>query len=59
MRGRRRLCDGYGSAALPASCGVVRAVAPDGNGGWYIGGDFRMAGGRSRRNLAQFDAGAT
>jgi predicted small secreted protein len=27
-------------------------VVPDGNGGWYIGGNFHHVGGQARRNLA-------
>ncbi|HKP21015.1 MAG TPA: hypothetical protein VJT68_05830, partial [Thermoleophilaceae bacterium] len=32
--------------------GVVNAVAPDGAGGWYLGGDFRSVGGVPRTDLA-------
>ncbi|HTR45503.1 MAG TPA: hypothetical protein VMH06_07310, partial [Thermodesulfovibrionales bacterium] len=31
---------------------TVSAVAPDGSGGWYIGGMFTQAGGVARNNLA-------
>lgn len=36
----------------PAVSGFVDAVAPDGNGGWYLGGRFSMIGGLPRTNLA-------
>jgi len=32
--------------------GEVRAVAPDGSGGWYLGGNFTHVGGVARANLA-------
>ncbi len=32
--------------------GYVFAVAPDGEGGWYVGGDFAALGGLPRSNLA-------
>jgi hypothetical protein len=32
--------------------GVVNAVAVDGAGGWYLGGDFRSVGGVARTDLA-------
>jgi hypothetical protein len=32
--------------------GAVEAVVPDGAGGWYLGGDFRYAGGLPRAGLA-------
>lgn len=45
------------SSALPVSgfpkiAGTVHAVASDGSGGWYVGGDFRAVGGTPRANLA-------
>jgi hypothetical protein len=36
--------------------GEVRAVAPDGRGGWFLGGDFTSVCGQSRRGIAQVDA---
>jgi len=39
--------------------GTVRAVAPDGAGGWYIGGHFSAVGGQARRNLAHVLADGT
>jgi hypothetical protein len=35
---------------------VVRAVAPDGSGGWYLGGDFTSVRGVARNYLAHLDA---
>jgi len=39
--------------------GTVFAVAPDGAGGWYIGGWFSAVGGQARHNLAHVRAGGT
>lgn len=36
----------------PRVSGIVLAMASDGAGGWFIGGDFTHAGGQPRRNLA-------
>jgi hypothetical protein len=36
--------------------GKVYAIAPDGNGGWYLGGSFTAVRGQPRNNLAQLDA---
>jgi len=35
---------------------IVRAVASDGAGGWFIGGEFTQVEGSPRQNLAQIDA---
>lgn len=40
----------------PLVTGTVYAVAPDGLGGWYIGGNFQTAQSRTRRNLAHVNA---
>ncbi len=37
---------------FPRVAGVVRAAVPDGEGGWFIGGDFSAVEGRPRVNLA-------
>jgi Calx-beta domain/Domain of unknown function (DUF5122) beta-propeller len=37
---------------LPKVAGQVYTVAPDGAGGWYIGGNFTHVGGHPRLNLA-------
>jgi RHS repeat-associated protein len=39
--------NGGGAGAVP-----VRAIAADGAGGWYIGGDFQYVGGQSQPRLA-------
>jgi len=39
--------------------GSVNAVAPDGSGGWYIGGLFTSVRGQPRNNLAHLDASGT
>lgn len=39
-------------APFPRVAGVVRAVVPDGGGGWFIGGSFVSVGGQPRENLA-------
>ncbi|HET9252354.1 MAG TPA: FlgD immunoglobulin-like domain containing protein [Candidatus Eisenbacteria bacterium] len=40
----------------PRVNGVVRAVEPDGNGGWYLGGSFTAVQGQLRNNLAHINA---
>jgi hypothetical protein len=42
--------------AMPAIRGEVRAAAPDGAGGWYIGGEFSSVGTMARSNLAHIRA---
>src|SRR5207244_6697337 len=37
---------------LPKVLGTVYAMAPDGTGGWFIGGSFTYVGGALRSNLA-------
>lgn len=39
-------------AAFPKVNGLVCAATPDGSGGWYVGGEFSLAGGEPRTNLA-------
>lgn len=39
--------------------GIVFAVAPDGAGGWFIGGIFSTVGGLARQNLAHIAANRT
>ena len=51
-----------GSAVLSSSLlinGNVNAVAPDGSGGWYIGGSFSKVLGQTRNNLARINADGT
>ena len=38
---------------MPRVAGLVNAVAPDGSGGWYVGGSFMHVGGIPRSNLAR------
>jgi hypothetical protein len=44
---------------LPNVLGAVHAIAPDGSGGWYLGGLFTHVGGVARSNLAQVQADGT
>lgn len=41
---------------FPKVNGTVSAVEPDGQGGWFIGGNFNTVGGRPRTNLAHITA---
>ncbi|MBI5170564.1 MAG: T9SS type A sorting domain-containing protein [Candidatus Eisenbacteria bacterium] len=41
----------------PRVDGTVLCAAPDGAGGWYIGGTFTKVGGFTRNNVAHIDAG--
>ncbi len=41
---------------FPVVNGTVTACAPDGNGGWYIGGSFTKVGDFERKGLAQINA---
>lgn len=43
----------------PEIDGIVRAAAPDGQGGWYLGGDFRKVDTRGRPTLAHIAADGT
>ena len=40
----------------PVIDGVVRAAVADGQGGWFLGGDFKYVGGQYRRYAAQVTA---
>ncbi len=42
--------------ASPEVVGNIQAAAPDGQGGWFIGGTFARVGGEPRDRLAQVDA---
>lgn len=44
--------DGVPSGKWPAVTGFLSCVAPDGHGGWYIGGGFASVAGVARRFLA-------
>ena len=51
--------DAAGGSRLPGAPvidGVVRAAVADGQGGWFIGGDFKNVGGQYRRYAAQVTA---
>jgi hypothetical protein len=39
-------------AVFPAANGAVDAVSPDGQGGWYVGGNFTSIGGENKSRLA-------
>jgi hypothetical protein len=41
---------------FPDIVGSVSVAAPDGSGGWYLGGSFSSVGGLARTNLAQVDS---
>lgn len=43
-------------AGWPDVVGTIYAIAPDGSGGWYIGGLLSSVGGRPRQNLAHIRA---
>ena len=47
---------GVPKTPYPRVVGVVRAVKPDNNGGWYLGGLFTSVQGQPRTNLAHLDA---
>lgn len=49
---------GFGQShplVFPDVDGVVHAIVDDGEGGWYIGGQFSRVGGLPRQNLARID----
>ena len=50
---------GVWAPAFPKINGTVLVAAPDGGGGFYIGGDFSRVGTRSRHNGARIVPGAT
>ncbi|MCS6989586.1 MAG: T9SS type A sorting domain-containing protein [Chloroherpetonaceae bacterium] len=50
---------GVRDAAFPKVLGNIRAVVPDGSGGWIIGGDFTAVGGVPRNYLARIRADKT
>ena len=41
-----------GNAGAPDPNAGVRAITSDGNGGWFLGGDFKYVGGHPRARLA-------
>jgi hypothetical protein len=50
---------GAWAPAFPKVNGTVLVAVPDGDGGFYIGGDFTRVGARSRHNGARIVPGAT
>jgi hypothetical protein len=50
---------GLPNMSYAAPNGAVRAVLPDGSGGWYIGGDFTSVGGVTRNRLARINSDGT
>lgn len=42
-------------AAFPRVNGPIRACIPDGEGGWYIGGEFTMVGSIIRNRAARIN----
>jgi urease beta subunit len=46
----------FAQQPYPRVLGYVNAVAPDGSGGWYLGGTFTAVRGQPRTNLAHLDA---
>lgn len=46
-------------STFPKVAGTVAAVAADGSGGWFIGGEFSYVGGQPRSNLAHILADGT
>lgn len=47
---------GQALGPFPKVAGSVYAIAPDGSGGWYLGGEFTGVGGQPRACLAQVRA---
>jgi hypothetical protein len=47
---------GLPDTVVAAINGLVRATMPDGQGGWYIGGDFTTVGGVARNSAARIYA---
>ena len=50
---------GLPATSFPAVIGEVGAVAPDGSGGWYIGGLFSQVGNVKRNNVAHVSSDGT
>jgi hypothetical protein len=53
------LTSGLPVATYPKPNGAVRCCAPDGAGGWYIGGDFTRVGAFTRNRLAHIKPDGT
>lgn len=50
------LSDSGINMAVPSPNGRVQSVAPDGHGGWYIGGKFTSVNGQTRNRMARINA---
>ena len=50
---------GLSLPAFPRVYGTVRAIEPDGAGGWFIGGSFTSVSGEPRNNLAHIQSDLT
>ncbi len=50
---------GSSDTAFPKVNGPITAIAPDGSGGWYIGGWFTSVNGIARNNIAHIKADKT
>jgi len=48
--------DGEFAAGFPKVNGKVNVIIPDGQGGWFIGGEFTRVGGLVRNRIAQINA---
>ena len=44
---------------MPLVNGAIRCVVPDGQNGWYIGGDFTMVGSTLRNYIARINSDGT
>ncbi|MEI7869239.1 MAG: hypothetical protein WCI11_15225 [Candidatus Methylumidiphilus sp.] len=44
--------DSGAATTYPQVNGIIRAVAADGSGGWYVGGHFKQVGSLPRNNIA-------
>ncbi|MEM7657812.1 MAG: delta-60 repeat domain-containing protein [Bacteroidota bacterium] len=51
--------DSLPNVNFPVIDGTVRSVIPDGQGGWYVGGDFDQAGDITCNNLVHIFPGGT
>jgi hypothetical protein len=50
---------GLPDMAFPAPDGMITVIIPDGAGGWFVGGNFKMIDGLARRNIAHIRADKT
>jgi len=45
--------------SFPIVNGYIKTTAPDGSGGWYIGGSFTKVGSYNRKNIAHINSNGT